>query len=108
MSYLRFCPPGADHTDAERMKPLIDAWNEHRKASFIPGTGLVVDESISKFQPFFEQSPTGIKWLVEILRKPVGVGAELKNTACAETGVMLFLELQEGSEAMAGKEFCDK
>jgi hypothetical protein len=106
--YLRFCPPGTDYTDAERIKPFIDAWNAHRNASFSPGTGLIVDESISKFKPFFEQNPNGIQWLVKILRKPVGVGSELKNTACADSGTMLFIELQEGSAAMESKEFCDK
>jgi hypothetical protein len=108
VKYVHFCPLGTNYTDAERMKLLIDAWNAQRKASFVPGNGLVVDKSISKFQPFFERSPTGIQWLVKILRKPVGVGAEIKNTACAQTGIMLFLKLQEGVQAMENKEFCNR
>lgn len=45
---------------------------------------------------------------MQIIRKPVGVGAEIKNAACAHSGVMLVLELQEGSEEMGKQKFTDK
>lgn len=108
MRYVRFCPKGVEDSDIDLIKPLIDAWNARRQQVFQPGNGLIVDESISKFRPFFEDAPGGIQWLVKIIRKPVGIGAEIKNTACAETGILLFLELQEGQEAMKTKEFRDK
>jgi hypothetical protein len=44
---------------------------------------------------------------VQIISKPVGVGAQIQNAACAHSGVMLVLELQEGSEEMGKKKFTD-
>eukprot|EP00731_Ephydatia_muelleri_P025171 Em0017g254a len=43
-----------------------------------------------------------------IIRKPQGIGVEYNNVADAQTGIMLFLEIQEGKEAMAGKRYCDR
>lgn len=43
----------------------------------------------------------------KIIRKPEGVGAELKSLADGESGILLHLELMEGKEAQAAKEFCD-
>lgn len=45
---------------------------------------------------------------MKIIRKPVGVGAEIKNAAYGEFGVMLWLELQEDSEEMSKKLYDDK
>jgi Transposase IS4 len=44
----------------------------------------------------------------KIVRKPEGVGAELKSLADGESGILLHLELMEGKEAQAAKEFCDE
>ncbi|KAL5479854.1 hypothetical protein EMCRGX_G023445 [Ephydatia muelleri] len=46
--------------------------------------------------------------LSKIIRKPQGIGVEYNNVADAQTGIMLFLEIQEGKEAMAGKRYCDR
>jgi len=108
VSYLRFCPAGDNLSDADKVKEFLHSWNEHRKNVFEPGDGIILDESISKFKPFFDNTPSGIQWLVKIIRKPVGIGAEIKNAACALTGVLLYLELQEGKDAMESKEFCDR
>ena len=91
-------------TKAKRIEHFINAFNKHRMKGFSAGSGIVLDESIRAFRPFFDNTPEGIGWLVKMIRKPKGVGAELKNAACAVTGVMLFLELQEGKDEMAAKE----
>eukprot|EP00731_Ephydatia_muelleri_P013647 Em0007g957a len=52
--------------------------------------------------------PEGVPHLSKIIRKPQGIGVEYKNLANAQTGIMLFLEIQEGKEAMAGKKYCDR
>jgi len=41
----------------------------------------------------------------KIVRKPEGVGAEFKSVACAQTGNILKLDLMEGQERNAVKEF---
>ena len=71
------------------------------------GTEVVIDESMGKWIPFFENTPEGVPHLSKIIRKPQGIGVEYKNVADAQTGIMLFLEIQEGKEAMAGKRYCD-
>ena len=72
------------------------------------GTEVVIDESMGKWIPFFENTPEGVPHLSKIIRKPQGIGVEYKNVADAQTGIMLFLEIQEGKEAMAGKRYCDR
>ena len=47
----------------------------------------------------------GMPHLVKIARKPEGVGAEFKNVADPYTGIILFLELQEGRDAMRAKQW---
>ena len=46
--------------------------------------------------------------VTNIERKPKGVGVELKDAACAETKVIITLEIQEGRKAMASKEYVDQ
>ena len=65
------------------------------------GTEEVIDESTGKWFPFLENTPEGVPHLCKIIRKPQGIGVEHKNVADAQTGITLFLEIQEGKEAMA-------
>ncbi|KAL5475048.1 hypothetical protein EMCRGX_G027096 [Ephydatia muelleri] len=49
------------------------------------------------------------KWVLNLCHgKPKGVGVELKDAACAETKVIIALQIQEGREAMASKEYVDQ
>ena len=41
------------------------------------------------------------------MRKPQGIGAELKSLCDGETGILLKLEFMEGRDAQELKEFCD-
>lgn len=41
------------------------------------------------------------------MRKPEGIGAELKSLCDGESGILLKLEFMEGREAQDQKEFCD-
>ena len=47
----------------------------------------------------------GMPHVTRIDRKPKGVGCEIKNCADADTKVMLQLEVLEGAEIMATKEY---
>ena len=51
---------------------------------FVPGEG--------SFGHTKANFPKSITHFTTLMRKPVGMGAEIKNSACAETGIMLFLE----------------
>jgi hypothetical protein len=48
----------------------------------------------------------GLPHVSKVIRKPKGVGLELKNALCCESGVMLCYEMLEGKAAMATKRFC--
>ena len=71
------------------------------------GTEVVIDESMGKWIPFFENTPEGVPHHSKIIRKPQGIGVEYKNVADAQTRNML-LEIQKEKEAMAGKKYCDR
>ena len=72
------------------------------------GTEVVIDESMGKWIPFFENTPEGVPHLSKIIRKAQSIGVEYKYVADTQTGNMLFLEIQEGKEAMKRKRYCDK
>ena len=44
----------------------------------------------------------------KLMRKPQGIGAELKSLADGESGILLHLEFMEGKAAIEAKEFCDR
>ena len=48
-----------------------------------PGAEVVVDESMGKWIPFFENTPEGLPHLSKIIRKPEGIGVEYKDVADA-------------------------
>ncbi|KAL5474749.1 hypothetical protein EMCRGX_G026742 [Ephydatia muelleri] len=73
-----------------------------------PGTEVVMDESMGKWIPMFEGTPEGVPHLTKIIRKQCGVGIEYKDVADVNTGIILFLEIQEGAELMASKKYCDQ
>ena len=47
----------------------------------------------------------GMPHVILIDRKPKGVGCELKNSADADTKIILQLEIQEGADIMSSKEY---
>ena len=106
--YLKIWPPGDSDNKWKYIQPLVDAFNALRRKFVDQGTEVVIDESMGKWIPFFENTPEGVPHLSKIIRKPQGIGVEYKNVADAQTGIMLFLEIQEGKEAMAGKRYCDR
>lgn len=97
------------------IRVFVDAFNDLRKKIFLPGTFIVVDESMSSWKGktlYFNKASDedvsrvfGLPHTTKIIRKPKGVGLEIRNACCSETGIMLQLELQEGKEAMKKKEF---
>lgn len=74
----------------------VEDFNANRKSTVAASIWKVFDESMSAYRP--RTTKTGglpnISW---IERKPEPLGTELKNVACALTGIMLALEIQRGA-----------
>lgn len=72
------------------------------------GSDIVIDECMSAWKGLenYEAIFT-LPHKTKIMRKPQGVGAELKSLADGESGILLNLELMEGKAAQAAKEFTD-
>ena len=75
----------------------------------IVSSNLVIDECMSawkgseKYECIF-----ALPRKTKIMRKPQGIGAELKSLADGESGILLHLEFMEGKAANETKEFCDQ
>ena len=63
---------------------------------------MIPDESMSAFQP--RTTPAAdLDHLSYVEQKPKKLGMEMKCVADGRSGVIRFLEIQEGKEAMASK-----
>jgi hypothetical protein len=103
-------PATTDEEKADRwymLRSFLGAFNERRRRVVTPGQTLVLDESMSAFRQKAsgDYNVNGMPHLVKIARKSEGVGAEFKDVADPYTGIILFLELQEGRDAMRAKEW---
>ncbi|KAL5515784.1 hypothetical protein EMCRGX_G001003 [Ephydatia muelleri] len=112
LRYLRFCPADEYTNKKDKWSPvrrLIKGFNEQRAATFYPCWSICVDESMCAWRRKDENyCSDGMPHVTKIERKPKGVEVELMVAACAETKVMIALEIQEGREAMASKEYVDR
>ena len=73
------------------------------------GSDVVIDECMSAWRGRDNlECLFVLPHKTKIIRKPEGVGAELKSLADGESGILLHLELMEGKDAQAAKEFCDE
>jgi hypothetical protein len=80
------------------VQDFVDRFNEYRKAAFVPGETICVDESMSRW---YGQGGSwinhGLPMYIAIDRKPEN-GCEIQNSACGESGVMLRLKLVMGDD----------
>lgn len=77
----------------------ITLYNKNREYNFLAGVYKVLDESMSAFRP--QKAKTGnLPHLTYCERKPEDLGTEFKVVACPEIGCCLYLEIQEGRDAM--------
>ena len=73
---------------------------------FKPGWRLCLDESVSAWRgKNGEIRAGGMPHVVKIVRKPKGVGCEIVDIACAESGVIMQLEIAEGKDAERAKKY---
>lgn len=77
-----------------RIRPFVDAFNENRSRSVIPGEYLTVDEIMSMWLGLESTySTNGLPHTTKIARKPRGVGAEMKAVCCSTSNIMLRIEM---------------
>ena len=97
---------GNDANDAwAHIRPLVDAFNQRRKDTVIPGDVLVVDESMSGWTGADGAwDAEGLPHVTKIIRKPVPVGCELKTLCCGKSKIMMQIEIMEGKETMQAKQ----
>lgn len=90
--------------DWSMISDLVRNFNTNRQKNISPGSHIVYDESMSQWKPRTSKTG-GLPHLSYIQRKPRPLGTEFKNAADAESGIMLFLEIQKGRVGMRGAEF---
>jgi hypothetical protein len=90
------------------IRRLIREFNARRRQVISPGEFVCIDESMVPWEGADSaHRKHGAPYVTKIIRKPTPVGIEIKNAACSQSGVMLALEVQEGKEAMARKDFAN-
>ena len=68
-----------------------------------PGLVAVLDESMSAWKPRADKLG-GLPNISFVMRKPKPLGTEFKTAVDADTGIMIYMEIQEGKDPMRGKE----
>ena len=105
---LRFGPPeSADGDPWWPIREFINAFNKRMQVVLLPGCFLCIDESMSMWKGMCSKIAGifGLPHKTKIMRKPEGVGAEMKSLADCRTGCMMMIDLMEGMERNAVKEF---
>ena len=106
--HLAFAPESSRSDDVAfwGIQPLIDAFNDVRSRAFSPGYKLVGDESMSVWKGKDQRhGDTGCPHVTKIIRKPKGVGMEIKNLACCDSTIMVALEIVAPKAEMATREY---
>lgn len=86
---------------------FVNLFNEWMPKFFCPGWVLCIDESTTRWKGFPDWHPNGCPHRTSIPRKPESLSIEIRDACCGVSQVCMFLEIQEGKEAMRNKEFCD-
>ena len=82
------------------IRSFVEAFKENRHTTVVPGRTICIDELISQWEgKEAKYHPLGCPHVTKIPRKPVSCGVEGKCSCCGESGIMLFIELQEGKTA---------
>lgn len=88
---------------------FIDDFNDNRRESVSPSDMLVIDECMSAWDGAESfKCKFVLPHKTKIIRKPKGIGCEIKSLADVETKILLKLEIMEGKEAMSTKEFVER
>ena len=110
LRYVHFAvtPPRPEdqHTVFWKVQPLIDTFNEARSDRFVASWKLCVDESMSPWRgKDHRHGDEGCPHVTKIIRKPKGVGMEIKNLCDVDSGIMLRIEIVGPKEEMNDREY---
>ena len=83
------------------IRDFVKSFNDIRKANIIIGWLLCIDETMWKW------SGLGLPHQSWIPRKPEPLGVESKTVADVESGILLYIELQEGKHRMQAMEYTE-
>ncbi len=84
------------------IRPLIERFNENRRKTVLMSRIQVPDEAMSPLQPR-TSATADLDHLSFVERKPKKLGTEVKCICDGISGIMRFLEIQEGKTSMATK-----
>ena len=108
--YLSRGPEGAKENLTEdpwaQVRWLIDGFNDCRRREVRCGASINPDESMWAWTG--KSGVGGLPHLSFVKRKPEPLGAEFKTVCDGESGVMMYMEVQEGAVRMARKPFLDQ
>jgi hypothetical protein len=100
---LSFQYPQASSDPWYPVRNIIDGFNERRKDVITPGEFLCVHKSMSVWKGCERNyAHDGLSMRTKIIRKP---DTELKSITDAHTGILLGVELMEGSERQKQKKY---
>ena len=89
-----------------KVQPLIDAFNQAREDGFTASWKLCADESMSEWRGRDHRHKAGgCPHVTKIIRKPKGVGMEIKNLCDVDSGIMLRIEVVGPKEEMNDREY---
>jgi hypothetical protein len=83
---------------------MFNDFNNNRATALQPGMTQTLDESMCSYKPRKDKRG-GLPNIFFILRKPKPLGKEFKTMCDADTGLMTWVEVQEGRTAMRHKAF---
>lgn len=92
-----------------QVRQFVEDFNRHRLQVVNPGPTIVIDECMSYYEGMNSKySANGCPGLTKIIRKPLGIGIELKAACDGDTNCLMKLEIQEGALPMRVKEYHDQ
>lgn len=86
-----------------RFSGAVQMFNKNRKDLIVPPESLAIDQSMNAFRPQMTETG-GMPNIAHIICKPEDLGKEFKTICCPVTGVMIYMELQQGKELMKKSE----
>ena len=111
---LRYLARGPDGTEALKesdpwaeIRWMVDGFNTTRRNAFRCGWIVTPDESMIQWTGA-SGPPIGMPHMSFVPRKPVPLGCELKCVADGTSGVMMYIEVQEGKTRMMRMRFADE
>jgi hypothetical protein len=96
---------GAGAKTFDAFRPIQTFFNNRISDCFSPGLHVVIDESTCGWHGKDEKRADGPPAMTHMKDKPEPVSFMFKTLCCAETGIMIALELQEGKDIMASRTY---